>query len=382
MQFKINKKCFLFPVLILISTNVLAQEAAKSPDKSAPVDNYALMLAIVAAVLAFVIGGLGNVLIALGRQVIEKQKKEKTGIAKNLLLIVVFSLLHHFSFAQGTANAATKNADSGFWIFIMVIGIEVTVILFMLFFIRKLQADLLPAKAKKTYPVIEVWKRLDRKFFTKAPAVEKEADILLDHNYDGIRELDNALPPWWKYGFYITIIVAIIYLFNFHVMGAGKNPLQEYDAEMHAAKLELEQYEAKNKDRVDENNVPMADEAGLTYGREKFKEKCSVCHGDNAQGNVGPNLTDKYWLHKGSLNDIFKTIKNGYADKGMQAWDKDFNPKQISYLASYIKTLQGTNPAGAKAPQGELYEDAPVADSILPVKASVPLMKKDTAVKK
>ena len=79
---------------------------------------------------------------------------------------------------------------------------------------------------------------------------------MLDHNYDGIRELDNALPPWWKYGFYITIGVAVVYLLNFHVFGYGKNPTQEYKAEMAQAKIQKEIYEANNKDKIDENNVP------------------------------------------------------------------------------------------------------------------------------
>ncbi len=90
------------------------------------------------------------------------------------------------------------------------------------------------------------WNRMDTKFFTKAVAVEKEADVLLDHDYDGIKELDNSLPPWWKYGFYVTILVAFVYIFHFHVMGSGKNPTEEYESEMENAKIEMEIYESKN----------------------------------------------------------------------------------------------------------------------------------------
>ena len=187
---------------------------------------------------------------------------------------------------------------------------------------------------------------------------------MLDHNYDGIQELDNALPPWWKYGFIITIGVAFIYLLNFHVFGNGKNPTEEYAAEMEKAKIEKEVYEAKNKDKIDETNVPMADAAGIKNGRRNCLKPIVLPAMVKGEGGVGPNLTDDYWLHKGSLNDIYHTIKNGYPDKGMQSWASKFNPKEISQLASYVKTLQGTNPPNGKAPQGDLYtEDSCNADS-------------------
>lgn len=102
----------------------------------------------------------------------------------------------------------------------------------------------------------------------------------------------------------------------------------------------------------------MADAASLAEAKEIFTTKCFACHGKLGEGGAGPNLTDNYWLHKGSLNDIFQSIKHGYPDKGMQSWANVYTPKQISYLASYIKTLHGTNPPNAKAPQGDLYIDS------------------------
>jgi len=216
------------------------------------------------------------------------------------------------------------------------------------------------AVAKKSV-LTEWWAGLDKKIFTKAVAVEKEADILLDHDYDGIKELDNALPPWWKYGFYITIAIAFVYLLNFHVLGNGKNPTEEYVAEMENARIQKEIFEAGNKDKIDEKNVPMADAAGLARAKEIFVTKCFACHGNLGQGGVGPNLTDDFWLHKGSLNDIYNTIKVGYADKGMQSWANDFTPKEMSFLASYVRTLKGTNPPNPKAPQGDLYTETAAA---------------------
>ncbi|MBL0183423.1 MAG: c-type cytochrome [Chitinophagaceae bacterium] len=186
---------------------------------------------------------------------------------------------------------------------------------------------------------------------------------MLDHNYDGIRELDNALPPWWKYGFYFTIVVAFIYLLNFHVMGLGKNPTEEYNAEMESARIQKERFEASNKDKIDENKVPMADAAGIKAGQAMFEANCAACHLKDGGGNVGPNLTDDYWLHKGSLNDIFHTIKAGYPDKGMQSWSGKFSPKEISYLASFVKSLHGTKPAAPKPQQGEFWVENLAGDS-------------------
>jgi cytochrome c oxidase cbb3-type subunit 3 len=251
--------------------------------------------------------------------------------------------------------------------FLTVIGMELTVILFLAFSIRRMYTELLPEKiktAKEESRLAEWWEKMDAKFFTKAVSVEREADILLDHNYDGIKELDNSLPPWWKYGFYITIGIAFIYLLNFHVLGLGKNPTEEYTVEMENARIKKEIYDANNKDKIDENNVLMADAGGLIAGQRLFETNCVACHLKDGGGSVGPNLTDNYWLHKGSLNDIYNTIKNGYPDKGMQAWNSQFIPKEISFLTSYVKSLAGTKPAVAKVQQGEFYTDAaPVAIS-------------------
>ena len=155
-----------------------------------------------------------------------------------------------------------------------------------------------------------------------------------------------------------------MYLLNFHVFGNGKNPTEEYLAEMDKAQIEKEAYEAKNKDRIDEANIPMADAAGIKNAEVNYLANCVACHGAKGEGGVGPNLTDDYWLHKGSLNDVYHTIKVGYPDKGMQSWASKFNPKEMSQLASYIKTLHGTNPPNGKAPQGDLFTDATATDSL------------------
>ncbi|RYY67545.1 MAG: c-type cytochrome, partial [Chitinophagaceae bacterium] len=195
--------------------------------------------------------------------------------------------------------------------------------------------------------------------------------IELDHVYDGIRELDNALPPWWKWGFIITIIVSVIYLFNFHLIGSGKDPVQEYETELAQAKISMDAYAAKNKDKIDEDNLQMPDETGIAAGRQIFEQVCWACHGKLGEGGAGPNLTDEYWLHKGSLTDIYHSVKNGYPDKGMQAWQKQYSPKQINDIAGYIRSLQNTNPPNGKAAQGELYTELALDSTSLAAADSV-----------
>jgi cytochrome c oxidase cbb3-type subunit 3 len=208
------------------------------------------------------------------------------------------------------------------------------------------------------------WSDLDKKYFTKAASLEKEADVLLDHDYDGIKELDNALPPWWKWGFYFTVVVAVIYMFRFHVSKTGPTPLQEYDHEMKIAAAKMEIFRQNSREAFDEKTVTLADAAGIAAGKKIYTGTCFPCHGANGEGNaVGPNLTDKYWLHGGSLGNVFKTISIGVPDKGMQAWGKTFSPTDIKNLSSFVLSLQGTNPANAKAPQGNLFEPGKASDS-------------------
>lgn len=209
------------------------------------------------------------------------------------------------------------------------------------------------------------WSDLDKRFFTRAAPLEKEADVLLDHDYDGIKELDNALPPWWKYGFYFTLVVGVLYLLRFHVWKTGPTPEEEYNKEMAVATAKLENFRKNNKESIDEKTVTMADAAGIAAAKKIFTGTCFACHGPNGEGNaVGPNLTDKYWLHGGSLGEIFKTITNGVPEKGMQAWGKTFTPTDIRNLASFVLSLQGTNPPNPKAPQGTLYTPAAAPDSM------------------
>ena len=365
-----NKAVLSFLAIIPAGIQSWAQTASDTPvapEAASGGNMLQTALVITAIVLLFVLWGLGQSLVAISKIVRERQK-QKTLV---LLMISFFSLFFTDSIAQtATTESVPPVAENfgglsstTFYALTGVIMIEIIAILFLSFVIKRMYEELLPEQAAGESYLSKLtiwWSNMDKKIFTKATPVEQEADVMLDHDYDGIRELDNALPPWWKYGFYITIVIGVIYMFNFHVMGIGKNPTQEYTYEMELAQQKKEQYEAMNKDKIDENNVPMENAAGIASGSELYHQPgmCLSCHGANGEGGAGPNLTDDYWIHKGSLNDIYHSIKVGYPDKGMQSWEKSFSPKQISQLTSYIKSIKGTNPANALPPKGDLWVDS------------------------
>ena len=337
-----------------------------------------ILMIIVALLLVVVIWSLSSVLAMIAKKVVEQSKQ-----ANKVLMILVIassSLFSNYALGQdpttsdSTAAAPVINyggmSSTSFWTMGTVIALELLVVLLLVVFIKGLWKSLHPiaqvATEKKIASswLVTTWNKLDKQFFTKAAPIEQEADIMLDHDYDGIKELDNALPPWWKYGFYITIVVAVFYILKFEVWKTGQDQIQEYTTEMAEAKLQTEAYLAEMKENVDEKSVVMSDAAGINAGKELFAKTCVACHMSNGEGGVGPNLTDDYWIHGGSINDVFKTIKYGYPDKGMQAWSSTYSPVQIQQLSSYIKSLKGTNPPNAKAPQGDLYAELAKVDSV------------------
>jgi len=184
--------------------------------------------------------------------------------------------------------------------------------------------------------------------------IEKVKDELLEHNFDGIQELDNELPPWWLILFYISIIFGVIYMLYFHVFAVGPSSEEEYLNEM--AKAE-ELYKKSAPSGEVQGVAALTDEKNLAEGKTIFETSCFPCHGKLGEGGIGPNLTDKYWIHGGHFDEIVYTITNGAKEKGMIAWNTQLNSEQILQVASYVVTLQGTNPPNAKAPQGELDDE-------------------------
>ncbi|WP_435254421.1 cbb3-type cytochrome c oxidase N-terminal domain-containing protein [Tenacibaculum sp. A30] len=202
--------------------------------------------------------------------------------------------------------------------------------------------------------------------WTEAKAIEQEDEIILDHNYDGIKELDNNLPPWWLYMFYATIIFAAVYLVRYHVLGAD-NQEMEYAQAVAEAKRELAAFKSNSKEAIidAETATVLTSDADLSRGKAVFNLNCAACHMADGGGGIGPNLTDEYWILGGGMKNIFNTVANGGRDgKGMVAWNKTLKPKDIQKVASYIISLQGTTPAKPKEPQGELYKEEGQASTV------------------
>jgi cytochrome c oxidase cbb3-type subunit III len=182
----------------------------------------------------------------------------------------------------------------------------------------------------------------------------KYADVVIEgHDYDGIHEFDNDLPPWWKYLFYATIVFSGVYLLHYHVFQSGLLQDEEYQFEMEQAAL-LHPNLLIGGDGAEEINfTALTDAVALESGHSLYMQNCAACHGQNGEGTIGPNLADEYWLHGGDINSIFKVIKYGVTSKGMVAWQGKLSQNQMLEVSSYILSLQGTNPEGGKGPQGE-----------------------------
>lgn len=208
------------------------------------------------------------------------------------------------------------------------------------------------AKAQWTW-ARNIWKKL-----TGNKPLEQEHEIILDHNYDGIKELDNNLPPWWVYMFYATIIFGVVYMVRFHIFN-DYDQKTEYEQEVAEAAISIAEYKRTAKDLVDSNTVELlTDAADLKAGKSIFETNCVACHMADGGGGIGPNLTDEYFILGGGIKNIFHTISEGGRDgKGMIAWKQTLKPLEMAQVASYVVTLQGTTPANPKAPEGELWVD-------------------------
>ena len=202
---------------------------------------------------------------------------------------------------------------------------------------------------------ISGWQRF-LKSMTKANELGKEEDVMLDHDYDGIKELDNVLPPWWKAGFYITIAIGVFY--SIMVIGFNKyNQFDELKDELATAKKQVASYKAEHPELFSTENITaFTDAENIAKGKALFTSKtCFACHGADLGGGIGPNLTDNHWILGGGIKNIFHTIsKGGRPGKGMVAWEATISKLERQQLASYIISMQGTTPATPKAPQGDI----------------------------
>ena len=197
-----------------------------------------------------------------------------------------------------------------------------------------------------------------RRAITKTTPVETEHELLLDHDYDGIRELDSKVPPWFLWLFYISIFFAVVYMLDYHVLNSS--PLQDEEYQLQVQQAEVERAALINSGAFlnEESVTLLTDPAALDAGKQIFTTNCVACHATDGGGLVGPNLTDDYWIHGGGIKNIFKVIKYGVVAKGMISWQSQLNPKQMQDVASYVISLHGTSPANPKQQEGTIWKES------------------------
>jgi len=294
---------------------------------------------------------------------LEERTKEKgessTPVASILAIIGAFGAMaignnsHALTFmAAGEAEKGTpwlvvENMDLYFMVVINVI------LLGVLFYLRRMFRDFMAmARPKVAEATPETAIKKINVILTDAVAIEEEHTILMQHEYDGIRELDNNLPPWWVWGFFATIIFAVVYVFNYHIFQTSDLQIKAYDKEIAQAKADVKKYQEEHAMNVDETNATLLTEASaLASGKAIFESNCVVCHNPKGEGNIGPNLTDDNWIYGPDVKDLFKTIKLG-TPNGMPEHASKLNPVQIQEVASFVLSLPNTP---GKAPDGKLY---------------------------
>jgi cytochrome c oxidase cbb3-type subunit 3 len=294
----------------------------------------------------------------------QKKTFGKMNDKKQLLALTALVSIPSMLMAQAANSNSTLDwvFDNLLFIFIalLVIGALVSLFMTMETIVKSKQQEFL-AEHGVSLPEEKAGESYFSKFWDKLIGMvpmEKEKDIDLGHDYDGIRELDNSLPPWWIYLFYFTIIWGAVYFYIYQMSDIGSSQQEEYESAMEIAEDQRRAFLFKQANLVNETNVMLLSEAEeLAEGEQLFKSQCASCHGMLGEGGIGPNFTDKYWIHGGDIKDLFRTIKYGVPEKGMISWQTQLKPASMQKVASYILTLQGTNPPNQKKAEGELYEN-------------------------
>ena len=335
-----------------------------------------LMVATIVILMAviYILGKIVKTLIEEDTLQVARNMKAKKGLLTVLVLLGSTFITH----AQDAAAAAVDSVPmvfdmeaTVFWILLGVLVFEFVVILVLCFILYTFLVR--KGLIQPFRNVMPKWMQWNTMMGSDKP-IEKEAEQLIDHDYDGIQELDNGMPPMLKYIFIATIAFAVYYIADYHVFKTSPLMIAEYEAQIEQGELDRLEYIKKAGASVDENSVTLLDDATMLAGGEKiYVQNCVACHGDKGQGGVGPNLTDPYWIHGGDIHSIFKTVKYGVPEKGMRSWQSEIKPADMQAVVSYIITSFGNkNVAGGKAPQGELYNAAPAAGAADSTKAATP----------
>ena len=356
---------------LLLQITPLEANGDQSAWMSVLTNPIALIMLFIMVVLLFVIRSLTKLLIKVTESNVKNSDTQSRNIGlKTSSMIAVLLTCSFVANAQEAVAAATPVVQAEhlvggmapvvFYLLAGVILIESLLVYILLKAIMKMMAkqDLSHYDAKpQTQSVLSQWWFKINDF----RPMEEEADIDLGHDYDGIRELDNKMPSWWVYGFYLTIFFAVFYLWRYHAVHAAPLQEEEYTISVDKANKEVAEYLKTKGDNINESNIKILGAADVAVGANLFKGTCVACHMANGGGGVGPNLTDEYWLNGGDITSVFKTIK--YGIRAMPAWQNNFSSKQLAQLASYVESLRNTKVAGGKAPQGEIFKEVATDDA-------------------
>lgn len=319
---------------------------------------WLLVFTAIVSLLGILSGALGLRNLLKSDAFIEQLKKKKNSDLIKTIMLLLTTTLPGLLYSQAEGTTSTDLFDIGYEEVMMMAVINV-VLIGVILFIRKLIKDMLeiirPAEEKVVEPEVEIISKISHALTDWVP-MEEEHTILMDHDYDGIQELDNNLPPWWKWGFYLSIFIAVVYLLNYHVLGISDLQIEAYHKDVAQAELDVTAYLESMALNVDETSVVMLkDAAALANGKNIYIKNCAVCHLDDGGGQVGPNFTDDHWIYGPDIKTMFSIVKYG-AKNGMTSWKEKLTPVEMQEVSSYIRTLHGTVPAIAKEPQGTFME--------------------------
>jgi cytochrome c oxidase cbb3-type subunit III len=315
-----------------------------------------LLLAVLQVVIIITLGSVIRSMGGSGSLLVKHLTKARTVVPIALLLLTIGEA------SAATEAASTVSANTIFWFLAAGNMLLFVMLLSQLMILRAMVRAMVPEPEQ---PVAAEegpsWADTILQRLTRTKKVEEEQDILMHHEYDGIRELDNVLPPWWLWLFYATVIWGVVYVVNVHVIEVWPHQEEEYRREMAEAKASVEAYLAQAAASVDENTATVnLDAAMVAQGKAIYDQNCKACHGAAGEGTVGPNLTDDHWKNGGGIKNIFRTVKYGVPERGMIAWKAQLNPTEIHAVSNYIISLHGTNPANPKEPEGELWMEEAV----------------------
>ena len=340
------KRSISLIVLLNLSFGAFAAQNAESVISDTMVVYILVGMIVLQIALLYVIAGVYKSLTGN----LDLWKRFLPGTKSKAGILGLLMLTGNQVFAQGEESGFVLDSSLEM-LLISINAFLVFIVIALLYNIRLMLNALKSEKEEEAVVEQDVFVSLG---LTDAVPIEREQEILLDHAYDGIHELDNNLPPWWLYGFYITVFAMLGYMWYYLIQIDSHIGHNEFVAELKAAEAEA----ALRVASVDENSVTLLTSASdLAAGKEIFTTNCVACHLASGGGSVGPNLTDEYWLHGGGIKNVFRTIKVGVPEKGMISWEDQISPSDMQKVASYVLSLQGTNPADGKAPEGDKWAE-------------------------